>query len=313
MLLALGLLLGLMAGAFGTGSATSHDGPTWIFFPWVPNGNMLGTSGPFHGSVTIQNLENQAVTVYYQTTDNGVFVNLLAWKSFVLPAFGSRSLNAEELGVPAGGSGVMVTARTVVGSDPARVAGVQEQAAPEPLDTEELPIALGLEARTSAAHQTVGGYTGLTDQEIGMYVVLPIVQTNTGWNTFIRVTNFEDGPGEQNIDIALYPAGGGAAEAVYTSVDIAAGETGTINLLDHVPSGWVGSAQIEAPVTIGAIAERVKAETHMLIINSAKAPEGLTGNQTAPLVLNNWNSWNTGISIVNLSGSEGCNQNLVDG
>jgi hypothetical protein len=131
------------------------------------------------------------------------------------------------------------------------------------------------------------------------------VQTNSGWNTFIRVTNFEDGPGEALVEISLYPAGGGAAEAVYTSVDIAAGETGTVNLLDHVPPGWVGSALLESQTDVGAIAERVKAETHMLIMNSAKSVDILTDTQMmAPLVLNNWNSWNTGISIVNLSGSE---------
>jgi hypothetical protein len=302
--LALGLSLSLFAGTMATGSAVNGPaGPTSIYFPWVPNNTPLGSLGPFYGTVTIQNLESEEVTVYYKATDDGELDDLNEFDDLVLDGRASVTLSAEDLGVPAGGSGVIVRAETVDGEDPAVIAGVQKQAAPV------APAVPVLEATTSAAHHTVGGYTGLTDWDIDDTVVLPIVQTNTGWNTLIRVTNFAQGSEDADVEVTLYPAGGGATWS--TDFNLSAGETETIDLLGSgIAPGWVGSAVIESEALVAAVAERHKPVTSMLIMNTSKPTpiaelmdvNGTT--QYAPLVFNDYNHWNTGISIANLSSEE---------
>jgi hypothetical protein len=72
-----------------------------------------------------------------------------------------------------------------------------------------------------------------------------------------------------------------------------------------IDEGWVGNAFITSNAPIGAIAERYKVETEMLLTNVSRPVinGGNGGPQTtsyAPLVFQNYNFWNTGISVANL-------------
>jgi hypothetical protein len=117
---------------------------------------------------------------------------------------------------------------------------------------------------------------------------------------------------DDNVTVTLYPAGGGSTWS--TNFDLSEGETGTINLLNAgIAEEWVGSAVIASDVHLVALAERVKAETYMLIINASTPvddeilvePIGLEAasatTRFAPLVFKNFHHWNTGISIANLA------------
>jgi hypothetical protein len=170
--LALGLSLSLFVGAISTGSVEGINGlgsPYAIHFPWVPNGATLSGLGPFYGTVTIQNLEAEEIVLYYKATDEGDLGNLSTYESAPVDALGAVTLSAATIGVPSPGAGVVALAHIageeenniqVLDEEPtlARIAGVQKQAA---------TVAPLADARTSAAHQTVGGYTGLTEWEIG--------------------------------------------------------------------------------------------------------------------------------------------------
>jgi hypothetical protein len=291
--LALGLSLGFLAGSVTTGSA--EGGPYSVYFPWVPNGAMLDDMGPFYGTVTIQNLEPEPVKVTI----------IVGWfngpdTKHDVPAWGSITLSASEIGVPAPGSAVLAWSHMENG-DNGRIAGVQKQSAPVAPDT------AGMEARTSAAHTTVDGYTGLAEYELSsvpVVSVLPIVQTNSGWNTKIRVTPVGIEP-EANIEVTIQEAG-----TVNTQIfkqTVAGGVTATFDLAElGVEPGFVGSAVVRSnpDALLIAVAERYKASTNMLIMNIAKPRETCHTMHVAPLVFDNYFSWNTGISIINAVGVE---------
>ncbi|HLI51885.1 MAG TPA: hypothetical protein VKU87_08815, partial [Thermomicrobiaceae bacterium] len=44
----------------------------WIFFPWVPNGETVDKTGPWYGSVTIQNVENSPIQLTFGPTAGGL-------------------------------------------------------------------------------------------------------------------------------------------------------------------------------------------------------------------------------------------------
>lgn len=295
-ILAMGLVIGAFAGTLVTGSADEHgnnqmNGSTELYVPWVPNGAMLDDlreeidpSGPYYGSITVQNLEDETITVNYEVLSTGTVdqFQLENWETGTLTVDDLFSVDDE-----VDGSGVVLTT-----SNDARIAVVQKQASGSaPSD----------EARTSSEAGTVGGYTAMS--EVSGSSVLPIVQTNNNWNTHIRVTNFGDQTA--NVEVILNPAGG-EGDAPTFNMEIATGDTETLNLLggeNAIPDGWTGSALISADGPVGAIAERAKNETSMLIMNAALPVEN-SSTQYAPLVFQEWNYWNTGISIANLADVE---------
>jgi hypothetical protein len=69
--LGLGLTLNLFVVTLGPSRAESLEGPTTLYFPWVPNGINLGELGPSFGTVTMQNLESEDITVYYESSLDG--------------------------------------------------------------------------------------------------------------------------------------------------------------------------------------------------------------------------------------------------
>ncbi len=289
----MGLVIGVFAGTLVTGSADEHgnnqmDGATELFVPWVPNGAMLDDSrdgidptGPYYGSITVQNLEEADVTVNYEVLATGETdqLQLEEWETKTLTV---EALFDETDEVD--GSGVVLST-----ANDARIAAVQKQAS---------GAAPNEEARTSPESGIVGGYTAMTD--VSGDSVLPIVQTNNNWNTLIRLTNF--GEASADVEVSLNPAGGeGDAPTFNLSID--AGDTETINLLgdeNGIPDGWTGSARISTEGSVGAVAERAKNETDMLIMNAALLAEN-SSTQYAPLVFQEYNHWNTGISIANLA------------
>lgn len=107
--LALGLVVGLLAGAVGSaGATTTYDSNVdWLFFPWVPNGEELDGEGEWYGSVTIQNLENFPIRIDFSNTAGG---NIGTGQMTTLEPHASKSFSAANLGLPDGGAGVAVRA-----------------------------------------------------------------------------------------------------------------------------------------------------------------------------------------------------------
>jgi hypothetical protein len=271
-----------------TPSTSAAPPPYFVTFPWVPSGAMLGDLGPFTGAVTIQNLEIVPVTVKIYAHSVPFVVDR------ALDGEGSVTISAWELGMSAPGSAVTAYAIFSDGGY-ARIAGTMKQSAPLPPDNFQ-PL-----ARTSSAHTVVDGYTGYTELQSGKQVVLPIVQTNNGWNTVIRVQlHLADGTPADNVTITLREAGGGAP--IGFTEQVAEGQVLEFNLLSRgIQPGFVGSAVISTPnYTVSAVAERYKESTNMLIMNRGTRSQECESTQYAPLVFDNYFFWNTGVSVANL-------------
>jgi hypothetical protein len=294
--LILALALGLFTGTVTIGSADVPEGPFEVYFPWVPNGSVIsdprgfGNSGPYYGTVTIQNLEDQTITLGVKRVSAGQLDNFGSYMHMVLGSRGSATFSASQLGVGSPGGGVIAKA-VIIGSDePARIAGVQKQSA---------PVVQADVARTGALHTIVDGYTGLTEHQVDNAVVVPIVQTNSNWNSILRITNLHSSASTA-FEIRLYSTGGEFHS--FHEVLTGPGQTVSFDLLQNgVEDGFIGSAFVGGGVNVGVVVERVKNQSSMLIINSARSVEAESDTQYGALVFRNWHGWNTGISVVNLS------------
>ena len=310
-----------------------------IYFPWVPNGQMLGDSGPYTGDVVVQN-----VSLLF-TIDLHFFVGVGtsedSWdEAYVLnnvEPYASTTVSASDLGIEEPGASVYVEGRLQIDEE-------YED------EFDELPLApisgsvknvaplASSNALTSSAHDTVDGYTSMTRQQVAPISddqhILPIVQNNTGWQTEIRLASFGDEGSNTNYTIELFGTGDGAGDDSFsTSGTFHSGEVRHYSISDlvDVDEGWVGSAYITANAPVGAVAERYKNETDMLLTNVSRPVEqpfvvdnSETGNGSvdrqaeaagpeliyadnhraiAPLVFQEYNFWNTGISVANTSDS----------
>lgn len=142
---ALGLVIGLMAGVVGSASADMSPAGTesqWIFFPYVPNGEMLDGAGPWYGTVTIQNTEDWRVIIGFGQTASGVNNSM----STTLEPHASKTFSAAQLGIASPGAGVVV------------------QSAWDPAD--DLPDSVCQETTTSE-QLTRGGTANTADQMAG--------------------------------------------------------------------------------------------------------------------------------------------------
>jgi hypothetical protein len=283
--------------------ASDAPSPVYVYFPWVPNGITIddprgfGTTGPYFGTIRVTNPLDEPVRVFVTPTANGGILDGGSTFILNLAAYESTFIYPVQLQIPPGeGSGAMLWGERASDETPAPIAAVLKQASPTPATTT---------FKTDESHEIVSGYTGIAGEQIGNMAVLPIVQTNSNWQTIIRATNLD--PGFQNtISVTLYEADGGGTLGPFEQI-VQTGDTATFDLLDlGVPDGWVGSAVISANLDVAAIAERVKNETNMLIINPSRYPElgqlTPTVDQYAPLVFREWFDWNTGISLANLAG-----------
>jgi hypothetical protein len=293
--LAVAVTFVMLAAAVSVSLADDPDGPTKVYFPWVAKGAVIedhhsgpNAIGPIWGTVRITNLEDETIEFLAEWTAGWGDLMLIAWQP--IEPYASVTFEVGQVVQYPPGSGLVVTARKQGDQSPARIAAVVKQTAP-------VPTTDG--GQTSQEHMTVGGYTGLTAEDLGSEILLPIVQTNNNWNTVIRATNFAE-DAQTTVSLMLYPAGGGAELGPFNE-NALGGETASFNLAElGVPDGWVGYAQLNAATPIAAIAERVKTETHMMIINTSRRSQPETSEQFAPLIFRDWFDWNTGISLVNL-------------
>lgn len=167
--------------------------------------------------------------------------------------------------------------------------------------------------RTSAQQESVSGYTALpqTDVEIGGQhaLVFPIVQTNTGWDSVLHITNF-DSRNNCSVTVTLYQSPSGYSDPSYGQFIklLKKGETWHIDLKEQgVPDGWVGQAWVDSDCRVAATVDRVKAAqpwgtpVNMALTNQALPQHAGNEVQALPLVFQGYNGWNTGLSMANLS------------
>ncbi len=185
---------------------------------------------------------------------------------------------------------------------------------------------------TGATNTTVDGYTAvpLSDlvdaSDLGFSFpeldnnnqyrwILPIAQTNTGWDSIIRITNIDSQ--DASVNAYWYPAGTGVTS---TPIGIPVGTiaSGATVSLDLTAMGYadgtVGSVWIDSDVATVALVDRVKVSTLMDLTNVAQPRTdevsfGILGNgearlRYASLVFGGDNGWNTGFDIANLSSSD---------
>jgi hypothetical protein len=334
LLIALTLTVGLLAGTVATSGAQgsfdipSGDRAPGAFFPWVPNGADLDGTGPFYGTLTVQNLSDEPMNVYLFP---GLGGDLDAWNHPNLlggmAPNATATLTAASLDVPQPGGSVRVHAIPVDFSysasagtfvdgngaeiqpgDYGEVAGVVKSVSPSPAQG----------AVTSASTISVDGYSGLdadhlTSSPSGAYrYVVPIVQTNDGWNTRLRIANFGPermSPSSSSVNISFYAAGGDGADDNPDAIHSGAVRSGgvlSVDLLEdtQLGTGFVGVAFLNSNEPLGIVAERYKVSDQMLIMNTGRGEAMDQSRQVAPLIFRNFNSWNSGISVVNLSDLE---------
>jgi hypothetical protein len=294
--------------------------------------------GPFYGAVTVQNLDDDPVDLYFFA---GVGENDQAWGDPAVVANvqggASVTLNASDIGVPAPGSSVRVhgvDAESGVSwdSDDREFTGLPLDEAAMDASADDDDIFQDLDdvfgeiagtvksvspvesssGKTSSAHTTIGGYSGFTQEQVLPTIdethILPIVQSNSGWNTEIRIASFageRDPNATVSYTVTLYESGGQGAAGQSTGVftgSIRGGEVAHIDITDdeNIDEGFVGNAYITANAPIGAVAERYKVEDNMLLNNTSRGLEPMGAKQVAPLIFQNYNNWNSGISVANL-------------
>jgi hypothetical protein len=305
--------LAVVASAFAvalTPAGADNGGPgTTVHFPWVPNGAELGETGPWYATVTMQNLEGESIDmVLLQGGPDG---RVLLELNNVAPN-ASLTLSTETLGINSPGAPLTVSGyfedtviidedeeEILVHGEPARISALTKHVAAQPSSA----------GKTSSAHITVDGYSSMRSEHVqpGQHT-LPIVQTNSGWNTVVRVANFSDSASPAPVTVTLYDSFGsgaiGASAGEFTEY-ISGGEVASFDAsqMAGLDEDWVGTAFITANVPVGAVAERVKEETDMLLMNTSRPITDQTGHQKqyAPLVFKEYNHWNTGISVANTS------------
>jgi len=228
------------------------------------------------------------------------------------------NVNANE---PAPGSQYKVSFNLAPGACPA-IAGAEKHVAPS----------ASTAAQTSSAQTIVSGYTALPLSDVtlsrGLTVptdydttitttgqwnwVLPIVQTNNGWDSIIHVTNVSQ-TDACGVTVIFYPQGTNPSVPNSFTTTLNMGQSATVDLLalGTFPTGlntWVGSAWVSSDCAIVGNVDRVKASTMMALTNVAQprvSSDQGGGPQTvyAPLIFQTYNGWNTGINIANLGDS----------
>lgn len=282
-------LLLVLAGASLPGTAAA-EGAYVVYFPWVSNNETVGGQGPWAAALAFHNLSDTPCALSVYVVHDGGWARTA---QLSLNAASTRSVAAASLGVPKPGSPVRFEAAC--------------------------PISAALKAFTPATNAApwsdgsaiVTGYTALSSQDIAAARsgpdagwVLPIVQTNTDWNTLITIANL--GAASTDVTLKLYAAGNqnGVDGAEMTFAQrITPGNVWTMDALEALgQTGWVGFARITANGDVGVIARRVKPTAEMAMTNVGIATSNLAAGayrSAAPLLFNAYNGWNTGITLAN--------------
>ena len=265
-----------------------------VYLPWVPFTGEANGVGPWHGKVSIRNLSDSqcAVSIWVGGTSGWVRNALLSMRGGA-----SLTISAASLAVPRPGAPVHLEAFCPIASSVKEVTPDSRQTA------------------WSDGAGTVTGYSGIAGVDLeaasqngssGWF--LPIVQTNSNWNTIIRIANFHESA-NVTAQVKLYPSGntlGEAGVARTIQVTIPAGDHAAIDALDELGAAeWVGYASISANGPVGVLAHRSKPSTRMALTNVAIAADGTAAQSSyrisAPLLFTAYNGWNTGINLANIS------------
>ncbi|MFS8533477.1 MAG: hypothetical protein FWJ91_17135, partial [Sphaerobacter thermophilus] len=182
--------------------------------------------------------------------------------------------------------------------------------------------------RTSANTEIVDGYTALPVQDLILATgvtsfpeawldlqsrwIIPIAQTNNNWNTAIVITNISDQ--NNSVNATYYAAGGqgfaGPSVALLSGQTLGPGESIVVDLREDAgfPDEEVGSVWIDATRAVVAMAFRNKPSTEMMLTTVAQPrtdnPVVSPTLKYGPLVFRDYNGWNTGINIANLSSED---------
>lgn len=305
----------VLSGVLGSPGARAATGPSqWLFFPFVPNNATIRGTGPWSGSISVQNLESEKVTLRFGTTAAAG-----SGGTATLEAYGSATFSASDLGVPPGGGSVALSA-TWASADgkaaPPRVTGVAKQAA---------PAGSGFRATTDGTMQMVDGYAGIPQADVAWgssskictsaatdcndldafleglpagvagqlkfdgQSFLPIVQANWfGWETVIYISNV-DASGSSSSTAQVTFFGSSAASGTTlgpVTINVPRGQTAIVDVASTLASlghsgPFVGSAVISSSHAMVASATRVKAETNMALTNTATPLPYVEVNRTA--------------------------------
>jgi hypothetical protein len=318
----------------------NHHAVAKHFLPLVPNDVSIGDTGPWHGSLVVQNMEGSPVRVFVMP--DGDFDPDRALAEFsLLTSYDSQSLTAADLGLDADeASSVVVMAidqEVWNARDNANALGAMEalgmlqkpRVAVSAKMTSPEPMRNGI--WTDESHEILDGYTAIPMNDVGWGELaaecpagnlnncvdpgmvdnadgvshLPIVQSNSNWNTILYVTNVEAAVSEaSDVTVELIPTEDAENDETWTAEQsLNPGETWEIDVLDEVGDEWVGSVRISSEASTAAVAARHKSETDMLLINTSAPtiPDAGEYRLTAPLIFGDYRGWNTGISLSNQS------------
>lgn len=265
-----------------------------VYLPWVPNNDSINGLGPWHGKLSFQNLSAGAcaVSIHVGGPDG--------WEKkaqLSINGAATRTVSATSLAVPRPGAPMRLEAFCPL------AASVKELT-PNPRDSP-----------WSDGAAIVTGYTGIALADVQTATAngssgwfLPIVQTNSDWNTTLRIANLHP-TATTTARVEFYPNGnqlGGAGITKTVSVTIPAGDAVHINALTELGvTGWVGYASVTADRSVGVLAHRSKPTAIMAITNAAVAADRLADNgpfrSVAPLLFSAYNGWNTGINLANVA------------
>jgi hypothetical protein len=261
-----------------------------VYFPWVANGEILHGQGPWYGKLSFQNLSDEPCAISIFVSRPGTWTKTA---QLSINAGAGRSISANSLAVPSPGAAMRLEALCPI------VASVKTV-------TPDV-----LHAPWSDGARIVTGYTGVSDVDVAGATMnaatgwfLPIVQTNSDWNSLIKVANL-DGQDTLNVTTTLYPADDSPGEVTTIRRSVAVGTVATINVLDEVGlAGWVGHAEIRADGTVAALVTRVKPGADLALTNVATAADPTASggfSVAAPLLFTAYNGWNTGINLANIT------------
>ncbi|MFW6074490.1 MAG: hypothetical protein ACOC9Y_02780 [Chloroflexota bacterium] len=294
LLLAVAVLMATFVPAPDQSSRAQVGDHQSFYLPWVPHNDTANGQGPWFGKISIHNLSDDLCAVAIEVGRPGSW-SRTAQLSF--PGGASRSISSRSLALPSPGA-------------PVRIDSVCPITATVKMVTPDVD-----RSPWSDGANVVTGYTGISYDDVQTSIhegrsswFLPIVQTNSGWNSFIRIANLQVS-GAADVTIRLYSDDnplGADGELLEIERKISVGSTDLVDVLGelHIQE-WVGFAEIEADGAIGVFTTRSKPSTDMAITNvaSAAGQPSEEGRYVlgAPLLFTAYNGWNTGINLANIS------------